>query len=412
MKKRLLLIIIPVLVVVLVLHGLKSKPEGEEDLQTTVARLGNLEERSDGSGTLEGITKIDVSAETSGLVESIPIEVGDTVEVDQLLLSLETTQARANLNSAASIIQSSVISLEQAERELERTETLFNENLSSSEEYLLSQENVDLRNQELNRAYSSYAVAENNLGKTSYYSPIRGIITSLNIEEGETALQGTMNNEGTILMTVEDMSTFRIRVTMVESEIVAVRSGMPAEVTLDALPDSVFTGIVEQVGLSATNSGGGETAAEFEVLLRLDSVDESMRSGMSASVEIVTAAANHCVIVPVQSIVQRTNPENPSEQISCVLVIKDGIIETIPVETGVSSIMEVQVEGISAGEQVISGPVLALRTLNSGDTADLSSGSQEDEDDSDFQFQMQGMPGNDQRPSGPPPGGGGGRNGS
>ncbi len=406
-KKWLLLLIIPA--ALLLMPVLRSTPDEEDGIQITVARQGSLEERSDGSGTLEGITKVDVSAETGGLVESIPVEVGDTVLVGQLLLGLETTQARANLNSAASQIESSSIALDQAQRELERTSALYDANLTSSEDYQVAQENVDLRRQELYRANSSYAVSDNNLSKTTYYSPVSGIITALNVEEGETAVQGTMNNAGTVLMTVEDMSTFRVRVNMVESEIVFVRQGMSAEVTLDALPDTVFSGTVEQVGLSSISDGGGETAAEFEVLLRLDAVDASMRSGMSASVEIVTSGAENCVIVPVQSIVQRDNPQNPAEQVSCVLVVNEGVISAVPVSTGVSSIMEIQVEGISSGDRVVSGPVGALRTLNDGDILGAESDSESDEDsDEDSGFPMVGLPGTGPGAGGPPPGGRGG----
>ncbi len=408
MKKWLLLLAVPV-VLLLVVPALKSNSDEEEGIQITVATLGNLEERADGSGALEGVTRVDVSAETGGLIESIPVEEGDTVEVGQLLVSLETTQARANLNSAASQIQSSMIALDQAERELVRTTQLYAEELTSEEDYQTAVENAELRTQELYRANLSYTLADNELGKTSYYSPVNGIVTALNVEVGETAVQGTMNNAGTVLMTVEDMSTFRVRVTMVESEVVAVREGMQAEVTLDALPDTVFTGTVEQVGLSATSSGGGETAAEFEVLLRLDSVDESMRSGMSASVEIVTASAENCVTVPVQSIVQRADPENPAEMVSSVLVLQDGVISVKPVTAGVSSIMEVQVEGVSPGSRVVSGPVDALRTLNDGDVpGEESDGDSSENSDDSSGFSMRGIPGTGGGPGGggPPPGGG------
>lgn len=401
-KKRfwLFLIIPATLIMFFVLKG--APDDAEDSIQITVARLGSLEERSDGSGTLEGISKVDVSAETGGLIECIPVEAGDTVNVGQLLLSLETTQAMANLNSAASQIQSSTITLDQAQREQERTSELFAANLTSREAYLVAQENVELRTQELYRANTSYALANSNLGKTSYYSPVNGIVTALNVEEGETAVQGTMNNAGTVLMTIEDMSTFRVRVTMVESEIVAVRQGMAAEVTLDALPDMVFAGTVEQVGLSATSDGGGETAAEFEVLLRLDSVDEAMRSGMSASVEIVTARAENCVIVPVQSIVQRLTPASLSEKVSCVLVVREGVISAVPVTTGVSSIMEIQVTGVSSGDRIVSGPLDALRTLNEGDAPGKESSDENSEDSSGFP--VRGLPG--AGPGGAPPAGG------
>lgn len=216
------------------------------------------------------------------------------------------------------------------------------------------------------------------------------------------AVQGTMNNAGTVLLTVEDMSAFLVRVTMVESEIVSVGEGMEAEVVLDALPDQTFTGIVEEVGLSASSDGGGETAAEFEVLVRLNSVHPAMRSGMSASVEIVTARSENCVAVPVQSIVERPDPGDPSASVPSVLVLMDdGTIESVPVTTGISSVMEIEVSGIEPGARVISGPVESLRSLQSGDSTERNS-------DGDGDGSGSG-PGGPMPFGGPPPGAGGGR---
>lgn len=388
--------------VVLLLPLLRGGPDNGVELQTTTAEIGTLEERADGTGMLEGLSRVDISAETGGLIEHIHVQEGDTVQAGQLLLELETTQARANLNTAASQIETATIALSQAERELERITELNGRGLSSHEELLVTRETRELRRQELNRAYFSYSIAENSLEKTSYLSPSGGIVTALNVEEGEMAVQGTMNNAGTVLLTIEDMSAFLVRVTMVESEIVSVREGMEAEVVLDALPEDTFTGVVEEVGLSASSDGGGETAAEFEVLVRLNSVHPAMRSGMSASVEIVTARSENCVRVPVQSIVERPHPQDPSRTVPSVLVLMDdGTIKSVPVTTGISSVMEIEVTGIEPGERVVSGPVESLRALQSGDTLERNTDGIGDEDG-----RAQGGP----MPfGGPPPGAGGGR---
>jgi HlyD family secretion protein len=192
------------------------------------------------------------------------------------------------------------------------------------------------------------------------------------VEEGEIAVVGTMNNAGTVLLTIEDMSSLLVRVTMVESEIVDVREGMTAEATLDALPDTVFSGVVESVGLSASNDAGGETAAEYEVLVRLDNPDPRMRSGMSASVEVLTAETESCVIVPIQCIVEREVPDRGS--VTAVLAVVDGRVCVVPVMTGVTGVMEIEVEGIEAGDTVITGPTEMLRTLRDGDLLGDASG--------------------------------------
>lgn len=365
-KRWLLLLIIPVvLVAVRIMRG----GAGEvSDLQITVASVSSIQEKADGSGILEGISKVEISAERAGLIETIEVEVGDTIETGQLLLVLESTDAAANLSSSVSQIESASIALNQSRRELDRTSELFQAELVSAEQMQMAQESERLRVQELSRANAAYTIAQNNLSKTSYVSPINGIVTALNVEEGEIAIEGTMNNAGTVLMTIEDMSAFQVIVTMVESEIVSVRKGMNAEVVLDALPETIFTGTVETVGLSATSGGGGETAAEFEVVVRLDSTHESMRSGMSASVEIVIAVSDSSVIVPIQSVVQRPDPSDPSIEVPSLLLLVDGRVESTPVETGISDIMEIAVTGIPEGSRIISGPVEALRSLEHGDT--------------------------------------------
>jgi HlyD family secretion protein len=363
-RKKKYLLLLPLLAL-LAIPLMKGDGEEETAAQVAVARLGSLEERADGSGTLEGASRVEISAAMPGTIEELFVEQGDSVRTGQTLLTLETSQASAGLDQADAQVRSASISLAQAEREQTRIRALRDAGLASLEEATVADEDVQLSQAELERAFASRALAQDDMDNTTCTSPMDGIVTALNVEEGEIAVVGTMNNAGTVLMTIEDMSSFLVRVTMVESEIVDVREGMTAEATLDALPDTVFSGVVERVGLSASNDAGGETAAEYEVLVRLDNPDPRMRSGMSASVEVLTAENDSCVIVPIQCIVEREFPGLGSG--TAVLAVEQGRVRVVPVETGVTGLMEIEVEGIAAGDTVISGPTEMLRTLQTGD---------------------------------------------
>ena len=366
MKRRngfLLLLVIPVAVLV---AGLAGKPAPvETGVQITLARLGSLSERADGSGTLEGVRKVSISAARAGLIESITVQEGDTVAAGQLLLTLETSDARAGLSEARAQVGMATVAVERAIRQQTRIHALWDAGLSNREELTAADEDVATARAELTMALAGETRAEDDMGETSYTAPVDGTVTAVNVEEGEMAVVGTMNNAGTVLLTIEDMSAFLVRVTMVESEVVNVREGMAAEATLDALPDMTFTGVVESVGLASSNDAGGETAAEYEVLVKLDAVDPRMRSGMSASVGILTARSDSCVIVPIQSIVRRQVGD--AGEVSAVLRVENGRVHVVPVETGVNSVMEIEVTGVAPGDSIVSGPTALLRTLGDGD---------------------------------------------
>jgi HlyD family secretion protein len=371
-KRKRLLLLVGIPVIVLAAGFLRKPAEEGSGAQITVARLGNLEERADGSGTLEGVGRVEVSAVRAGMIETLAVSEGDTVTTGQLLLTLDQADAAAGLAEAGAQVRIASIALDQAEREWARVLALYEAGLSSDEEAALADESVMSRRAELARASASRSQALDAWENTSCHAPMDGIVTALNVEEGEMAVVGTMNNAGTVLLTIEDMSAFLVRVTMVESEVVNVLQGMAAEATLDALPDMVFAGVVERVGLASTNVNDGSSASEYEVLVRLSETDPRMRSGMSASVEIVTASKDSCVIVPIQSIVRRS--VRGSEPVSCVLVVENGTVRAVPVETGVNSVMEIEVTGVSAGDSLVSGPTELLRTLQDGDPLGVSGG--------------------------------------
>jgi len=346
-----------------------KRGRGGTVVMAAVAGSGGLEERASGSGWLEGMSRVELSAEQAGIIDSIYISEGDTVSAGQILLTLDQSGARAAMNDAGARAGAARIARDQADRLYERMLALGEAGLASPEEVQQALDARQTAQAVLLQAYAAEASAMEALRKTSYSSPIAGVVTALNVDEGEMAIVGTMNTPGTVLLKIEDMSSFLVRVTLVESEVVGVRSGMPAEVTLDALQDTVFEGTVRSVGLAAENEAAVMTGevAEYEVTIELTDTDPRLRSGMSASVDIITNSVSDCISVPVQCVVPRPDPADGTREIDAVLRIEGGRIEIVPVETGISGAMNIEVRGISEGDSVVSGPVEALRNLEAGE---------------------------------------------
>lgn len=374
-RKRGIAAAVVLAVAVVVVAGVRCRPRTrDQSVQTAVVERKDLEQRATGSGTLEGLTRVEISAATMGLIDTIAVQEGDTVRRGDLLLRLDTSDAQASLDEARAAEYSAGVSSTQARRLRDRMEALYEAGLASDEEVLSAREASQTSWAAVLRARAATALAEDALSKTEYTSPIDGVVTALNVEQGEMAVTGTMNNPGTVLLTIEDMSRMLVRVNMVESEVVDVRAGMPAEITLDALPDTVFDGTVTSVGLAATAASAGADVAEYEVLVELQQPDPRVRSGMSASVEIITARADSCLSVPIQCVVPRPDRADSTRQVDTVLRVSGGKVEALPVTTGVVATMDIEVTGVSEGDTVVSGPLESLRDLHSGDRVTIAGG--------------------------------------
>lgn len=381
-----------------------GRGSGEVELQTQVAAIGSIRTIASGSGALEGVACVDISAARQGLIDSIYVEEGDTVHAGQILLTLDDREALAELQQARASSTGAAITLDRAEREYERMSALSEAGLSSGEELAQAREDLDAAQAELSRVSALQVIAVNGLDETGYRSPIDGMVTSLNVEQGEMAVVGTMNNAGTVLLTIEDMSGFILEVTMVESEVIDVSEGMEAEIVLDALPDSVFEGHVTNIALASSNDAGGEEVAEYAVMVAMDERDPRMRSGMSASVDIVITRVDSCIVLPIQSIVSRPDPADPARTTDCVLRLADGTVEAVPVVTGVTDILSVEVSGVEEGDVIVTGPMEELRTLASG--TEVSGGGEAGDGADEGGMPFPGMGGPPPGAQGPPPGGG------
>jgi HlyD family secretion protein len=343
-------------------------------------------------------------------VRSLPIKEGDSVRKGQFLLQIDDAQYRAQvgeataaLASARSNLKLAEASLSHSESVLKRKETLSSQNLVSPEE--LDQARTDASTdrarveggrEDVRRLESTLQAAHDNLRKTRFISPIDGTVTQLTIERGEIAVIGTMNNPGTVLLTVADLSRMKVEADVDETDVATVRIGQEATVKVDALPDTTLIGHVTQIANSPLISGAEtqEQETNFKVDVTIDLPPPTLRPGMTADVEIRTARQDSVLAVPIQSVVIRT-PEDlkppetgkkkrggaqaePSEkaapgerpkqeEIRGVFVIAGGKAEFRRVKTGIASDTDFEVSGeIKPGDKVVIGPHKTLRTLKPG----------------------------------------------
>ena len=250
----------------------------------------------------------------------------------------------------------------------------------------------------IDAAQASLARATDLLGKTILRSPLKGRITKLNVEKGERAVPGIQSNPIATLMTIADMSVIEAEIKVGEADIIAVALGAPAEVEVDAMRDTKMAGKVTEIGQSPIQpgqSGGGgqnQEGKDFKVVVRLDAPPATLRTGLTATAEIVTAVRDNCLVIPLSALTAREveiddggkyiAPPEPvpgdallagprrgnKKELNGVFLLQDGRARFRPVQTGITGEMDIEVlGGLQERDEVISGPYQALRTLKEWD---------------------------------------------
>jgi len=228
----------------------------------------------------------------------------------------------------------------------------------------------------IDQARANVAAARDTLSKTTMVAPMDGIVTALPVEEGEVAVIGTMNNAGTKLLTIADMSVVEAVMAVDETDIPNVKVGQRANVTIDAYPNKTFSGLVTEVGSSPIvrngGLGGGSTteAVNFEVKIQVENPPPDVRPGFSASADIITGTRSKVVAIPIHALIVREKPGSsagkPKDE-EGVFLHQDGKATFIPVKTGLSGESSIEIlSGLRPGQQIITGPFKALRDINDG----------------------------------------------
>jgi HlyD family secretion protein len=356
MKKIYIGIGIVVIILVLVIVNLKAKPAGK-NVEISIAGKGEITSRVESTGELKAKDQVNISAQTIAQINKINNAEGDYVKKGALLIQLDDTQAESNLALADA-------NLKQAEQDLNRGQALFDKKLISPQEF-----------NQVRLAYTTtktkYDQAHDALLKTRIYAPISGRIIQLNVKEGETVVMGTMNNSGTILMVLADMSTMMAVVDVDETDTPDLKLGQPAEVTADALPDSIFKGKVTKIGLMPVpNLLSTDQATNFEVEIEMKDFSLLLRPGMNVSADVITSEKKDILTIPAQAMGRRMKDKKMSETVF-VLKGKKAVLKEI--KTGSSSDTDIEIlSGIELGDTIITGPYRILSKLKDGESVSFS----------------------------------------
>ena len=405
-----------------------------QDLATVVSASGEIKPK----------TYVNIGANAFGKITHLYVKEGDQVKKGQLLVQLENVQSSADVNANEAALQAaqtdavaSDAGMKTSEADLQRAQADFDRNKADWEraqslfkDGLIAKSDFDSRRNAWATADSGLVQAQARLAqakaqkesadrrvtqaranltrvtdvlqKTSYNAPYDGVVTNLPVREGESVVIGIQNAMGSTLMTIADMSVITAEVKVDETDIVNVRLGQPAEITIDAIPKKVFHGNVSEIGDNAIVRSSGvstsqqttasEEAKDFKVVVTLTDPPSDLRPGLSTTAKITTATRNNALAVPIQALTIRTKAQmeaqnNPpgsvhaaapatqevasktkkEDDLQGVFVIRSKKALFVPVTTGITGSSDIEVlDGLKEGDEVITGSYKVLRSLRPG----------------------------------------------
>jgi HlyD family secretion protein len=400
-KKKKIIIVLGVVVVIaiIILANVMKSGEKTHPVQAEEVKKSDITSVVTANGRIIPKTDVKISAYVPAKIVKLPVEEGDEVRRGQLLVQLDITEYQAAVNQYKAQMASAKASLEQARLFFTRKKELFEKKLTSQEEYDMSKTELDLAQARYDQAEAALEEAKYSLSKTTIKAPMAGVVTSLNAEVGEIVMIGTMNNPGTVIMTISDMSEIETEVEVDETDIAGVKLGQETKIEIDAYPDTSFKGKVAEIGHTARISGLGTQDQVTNFLVKVTLLDEvpDIRPGMSASVDITTNFRQDALNVPIQAVVMREEKgdtlmakeetegalastdsvsekadqkeeEDEKEEVEGVFVVKEGRAKFVKVTTGIADQQNIEiVSGINEEDMVVTGTYKILRTLKDGD---------------------------------------------
>src|SRR6185295_8299689 len=348
------------------------------------------------TGSIDPKEKVNLSSHVVGKIEKLYVHEGDAIRAGQPFLDLEKDtylSARdrwaAQLASAQTAVHNSEVPLADSRLRLDRAKRLAGEGVVSQEQLEAAQLaessarlSLDEAHDAVVQASASLDQAKTDLAKTTIYAPITGRVVRLDAEQGEVVVFGTMNNPASIIGVIADLSEILAKVDVDETEVVNVHPGQTATLKVDAVSAREYHGHVVEVGSSGTSRPQQPDVTFFEVKIQLDDADETLRPGMSVRASIRAEAHANALVVPIQSVVERTplgadgkplEGAAGNEEVKVAFVVLDGKVRQKPVTLGLSDETHIEIlTGIEAGAKVITGPYRILRDLKDGDGVQVS----------------------------------------
>jgi HlyD family secretion protein len=382
-KKGLILIAVVIVIVIVVIVNIRQSYEPSTEVEVAAVGRDDIVEKVSGPGVVYAESAVKISSSVMGRITGLAVEEGDYVDGGRLLLRIDDSQYLARLRQAEAGHKAALAKLDlavtreaDAVAELERMVRLKERDLVSTKDFDLAKSTADVSRAEKHAAAEAAHEAEamleaarDDLAKTVIHAPISGTVTSLNVEEGEIVITGTMNNPGTVLMTISNLDTMEIRAEIDETDVAKVRAGQSVEISVDAFPDTVLVGSVSVVGSSSSAAREGyarpDERSTFEVRIRIMDRLEGLRPGMTTTVDIVTAAEDSIVNVPLQALVLReVEKGNEESEREGIFLVENGRSKFMPVRTGISDDKNIVVlDELPEDSRVVTGPFKVLRDL-------------------------------------------------
>jgi len=390
------------------MFAMRSGNAGIEVETAPVARVDALQAFVTASGEIVATRYADIGSAVMGRLVELLVKEGDRVTAGQVLARIDPVQASSSAAAAAASVgaleadaraaATQVRAAEAALAEAQSREKEAAASLTRAQELqragLLPQSEFDKSSMAASAATAQVAAAaaalervqqavgaserriaqgraertraNDALSKTEITAPIDGVVTRLDVEQGEMVVMGVQNQPGTILMTVSDLSAVNAEVKVAEADVMRLSNDFPATITLEALPLQKFTGRVVEIGASALPQVGTQAAArEFRVKVRLDGPAATLRPGLTCDTEILVAEKKNALTVPLQAVVEQDGKTG-------VFVVRDGGVAFTPVTTGIIGGLSIEVDGVPEGTAIVSGPFQTLRTLRDGDRVRLA----------------------------------------
>jgi HlyD family secretion protein len=396
MKKKIIIasaavILIAVIVIASVRGG---GPKGEKVYVETV-KPRDIAAVVTAPGQIDPRVKVNISAHIVGKIERLYFKEGDMVRKGQKLVDLEKFAYQAQYDRARAEVANRRIEVTRARAALANADTAYKRAVSLERQGIQAQELFDRTRLEQQNAQAGYASAEEgvrqaeallqqartDLERTTIVSPIDGKAVQLSAQEGEVVVTGTMNNPGSVIAVIADLSEILVEAEVGETEVTGIRVGQTAKVHVDAVTDKEYAGHVSEIGSSAAvRQTAGTGLRYFKVKVAIADPDDRLRPGMTSQVSITTSTAGATLSVPIQSVVERVPPslakkksgdedeeDDNTPKRKYVFLVKDGKAAMTEVKTGVSDATHVAiVSGLGPKDQVVTGPFRTLKKLKDG----------------------------------------------
>ena len=448
-RKNILITLAVVLVAAAVVGAnLYYKRETGVSVTTETIKARDLEAIVSASGKIQPKRLVNITAETTGRVVNLAVNEGDRIHTGQFLLQIDPRSLRSRVdNGEASLqvasasleqmrqsVETARVQLEQAKQTLIRQQSLWKQQLTTRAELEKAENDVKAAESALverdksakaqdSRIMQERASLDNakyDLSKVRIESPIDGIVTRRNIQEGETAMIGTMNNAGTVLLTLADMSIIQAEVEVDETNIPNVKLGQIAKITIDAIPDKSFKGHVTEIGNSPIQATGQQSsstqATNFKVVVVLDEKVPEVRPGFTCTADVTTATRQGVAAVPIPSVAVRElvfdangqvikepkdtkrrrrnnsgsvvdpvasaaelKPGETRKETEGVFVVRDKSknVEFVPIKLGIAGDKFFEIlSGLKPGDQVVTGPYNSVRNIADGDAVKVDNSKQ------------------------------------